>query len=441
MTVPSISNLQPPPPPYSQTDNNPTSIHQLGLNGSVQDQGHQIQSHAQSQVQAQVQAQGLELVSAAETLSLFTRNTTPPSDAETVAMDDASPPSVILPPIQHQRHPIVSTVSMVARHPIVMNAVKYYETSKRNYPSFNYAAGIVESAAIPVVNNIEAKLNTRHQTRQASAVSSTDITPTNSNFGDYKIQHDGNLLQKKRRFSTSSQTTNISSYSSIDTRKRLQFCINILKLANTNINSKVEFLQEKINETEIAVKEEREKLNSQKSNDSNSTTTDQATQKTKTEIIGTVKKIIHLISNFRPSSLGDTTTSNGLSPVSSNGSQSNSDFELKNAIRDIIMSLPQSLQHQQQQQQQQQQGSSRNSQDDVIFKFAKESLVMISKLTQIFTEKLDQVEHWVNGDEEQNLQLQLQLQLPEGLEKQQEDEKEEENLAAETKRMKLDGSV
>ena len=150
---------------------------------------------------------------------------------------------------------------MVARHPIVMNAVKYYETSKRNYPSFNYAAGIVESAAIPVVNNIEAKLNTRHQTRQASAVSSTDITPTNSNFGDYKIQHDGkNLLQKKRRFSASSQTTNISSYSSIDTKKRLQFCINILKLANTNISSKVEFLQEKIDETEIAVKEEREKL-------------------------------------------------------------------------------------------------------------------------------------------------------------------------------------
>ena len=66
---------------------------------------------------------------------------------------------------------------------------------------------------------------------------------------------------------------------------------------------------------------------------------------------------------------------------------------------------------------------------------------MISKLTQIFTEKLDQVEHWVNGDEEQEQKLQLQLQLPEGLEKQQEDEREEENLAAETKRMKLDGSV
>ena len=126
---------------------------------------------------------------------------------------------------------------------------------------------------------------------------------------------------------------------------------------------------------------------------------------------------------------------NGLSPVSSNGSQSNQDFELKNAIRDIIMSLPQSLQ------QQQQLGSPSNSQDDVIFKFAKESLVMISKLTQIFTEKLDQVEHWVNGDEEQEQKLQLQLQLPEGLEKQQEDEREEENLAAETKRMKLDGSV
>ena len=433
MTAPSISNQQLPPPPYSKTDNLPTSNYQLSLNGSVQGQD--------QQVQAQVQGQAPELVSAAETLTLLTRNATPPSDADTVAMDDAQSP-VILPPIhpQHQRHPIVSTVSMVARHPIMMNAVKYYETSKRNYPSFNYAAGIVESAAIPVVNNIEAKLNTRHQTRQASAVSSTDITPTNSNFGDYKIQHDGkNQLQKKRRFSASSQTSNISSYSSIDTKKRLQFCINILKLANTNISSKVEFLQEKINETEIAVKEEREKLIAQKSHDSNSTnTTEQATQKTKTEIVGTVKKIIHLISNLRPSSLGDTSVTNGLSPVSSNGSQSNQDFELKNAIKDIIMSLPQSLQ---QQQQLQQLGSPTNSQDDVIFKFAKESLVMISKLTQIFTEKLDQVEHWVNGDEEQEQKLQLQLQLPEGLEKQQEDEREEENLAAETKRMKLDGSV
>ena len=61
---------------------------------------------------------------------------------------------------------------------------------------------------------------------------------------------------------------------------------------------------------------------------------------------------------------------NGLSPVSSNGSQSNQDFELKNAIRDIIMSLPQSLQ----QQQLQQLGPPSNSQDDVIFKFAKNHL-------------------------------------------------------------------
>ena len=99
--------------------------------------------------QVQAQGTGTGLVSAAETLTLLTRNATPPSDADTVAMDDAQSP-VILPPPTTQRHPIVSTVSMVARHPIVMNAVKYYETSKRNYPSFNYAAGIVESAAIPL---------------------------------------------------------------------------------------------------------------------------------------------------------------------------------------------------------------------------------------------------------------------------------------------------
>lgn len=152
-------------------------------------------------------------------------------------------------------------------------------------------------------------------------------------------------------------------------------------------------------------------------------------------------KIIHLISNFRPSSLGDT-SNNSLTPVSSNNSSqtthsatanaNNQDLELKNAIRDIILHLPQSLQ----QQNQQSAAGTASSQDDVIFKFAKESLVMISRLTQIFTEKLDQVETWVNGEEGEQPKEQEQTKLEQKLK----DDEEEEHLAAETKRMKIDES-
>lgn len=442
-----------PPPPYSKRDGNPikpTDVSHL-IHPDLPPPPPLNQASQQNEQ---------DLVTAAQALTLLTKNATPPSDTDTIVTDPQSPLSIhshSIPqspngitatttttvtnqmgavqqldhiPGAQQRHPFVSTVSMVAKHPIVLNAVKYYENSKRNYPSFNYAAGIVESAAIPVVNNIEAKLNTRYQTRQASVVSSSnDITPTNSLAGDYKIQSN---LQKKRRFSNSSQST---TYSSIDTKKRLQFCINILKLANANISSKVDFLRQKINETEIAVKEEREKLNAQKSNEVDTT------QKAKTEIVGTVKKIIHLISNFRPSSLGDT-SNNSLTPVSSNNSSqtthsatsnaNNQDLELKNAIRDIILHLPQSLQ----QQNQQSAAGTASSQDDVIFKFAKESLVMISRLTQIFTEKLDQVETWVNGEEGEQPKEQEQTKLEQKLK----DDEEEEHLAAETKRMKIDES-
>ena len=47
MTAPSISNQQLPPPPYSKTDNLPTSNYQLSLNGSVQGQDQQVQAQVQ----------------------------------------------------------------------------------------------------------------------------------------------------------------------------------------------------------------------------------------------------------------------------------------------------------------------------------------------------------------------------------------------------------
>ncbi|EGW33282.1 uncharacterized protein SPAPADRAFT_60616, partial [Spathaspora passalidarum NRRL Y-27907] len=319
------------------------------------------------------------LVSAAEALTRLTRSATPSSDADTIVSESLPSPTPQPPQLQH---PLVSTVSMVAQHPLVKGAVKYYETSKRNCPPLNYAAGIFEKAAIPMVNKIEVNLNNRHQTKQAlhSASSSADITPSISiDTFDNK--------QKKRRLTNDDKPPQVS-----DNKKRLQFCLHVLRLANDTINSKVNYLQEKVVETEMAVKEEREKIQ-QNENDED---VDTKTQKTKTEIVTTVKKIIRLISNFRPSTL----STDSLTPVSSNTSTSSSvqlqNYELKTAIRDIILSLPTSLQ----QPGTTTPGGTTQQSNDRIIVFAKESLEMISKLTNVFNDQLSKAESWVNGEEE-----------------------------------------
>ncbi|RLV95775.1 hypothetical protein JA1_000685 [Spathaspora sp. JA1] len=330
------------------------------------------------------------LVSAAEALTRLTRSATPSSDGDTVVSAPASP---FVGP--QQQHPLVSTVSMVAQHPLVKGAVKYYETSKRNYPSFNYAAGIVEKAAIPVVNKIEVNLNNRHQTKKAAAAmslsnsSSNDITPFVSNDNNFDNK------QKKRRLTNDDKIPSVS-----DNKKRLQFCLHVLRLANDTINSKVNYLQEKVTETEIAVKQEREKI---QLNEEDIAT---KTQKTKTEIVTTVKKIIRLISNFRPSTL----STDSLTPVPSNGSATSSvqlqNFELKTAIRDIILSLPTSLQ----QPGTITPGGTTQQSNDRIIVFAKESLEMISKLTMVFNDQLSKAESWVIGEDGEEINQEKDLE-------------------------------
>ncbi|KAG7665963.1 OPI1 [[Candida] subhashii] len=384
-----------------------------------------------------------EDLAAAEALTQLVRNPTPPSDGDMIgyaSSADGSPlnTSLPLPPIQlppPQQHPLVSTVSMVAQHPLVKNAVRYYETSKRNYPTFNYAAGIVEKAALPVVNKIEVNLNTRHQSKQASSGSVRSSSISSSNELTPIVSDDGDHKQRKRRLGRGDEETNGKS----DTKKRIQFCLHVLRLANDNINNKIQFLQEKVTETEIAVKEEREKLQ-QSSQQQQQTENQFEAQKTKNEIVTTVKKIIHLISNFRPSSL----STDSLTPIPSNGSTAstattNQEYELKTAIRDIILHLPNALQ----QTGATSPGGTQHVANDRVLIFAKESLEMISKLTQVFHEQLSKAENWVSGEE----QLQQQQQQQEAAYDTDDDMRststrcssaEPEGITKATKRMKLD---
>lgn len=288
---------------------------------------------------------------AAEALTQLTKSTSAPS----TPLSNLS--------IEDSQHPLVTKVNQVSKHPLVTGAFKYYADSKRNYPHFNYAAELVERATLPVMAKIEDGLNYRHIQRK-----------------------------KKRKIKGNK----------VETRKRLQFCLHILRLANDQINSQVRGLQQKMNERETMQPEQQgnyslfmlqtptptesasydtavntpQTPSSQPSEQVPENQTSLETQQTKTEIITTVKKIIHVISNFKASSL-------------TVDSVANESSELKSTIRDIILKLPSQIQ---------QTANSNNltSQEtnDKIFLFAKESLDMIQRLTVVFNDQLQKVEDW-----------------------------------------------
>lgn len=333
-----------------------------------------------------------DLVSAAEALTQLTKSMTPPPAS--LSYNQLPPPtrslhSGVTSPISslsindhhNHEHPLVTKVNKVSKHPIVTNAFTYYEEQKRKYASFNYAAEIVEKAAIPVVNKIELNLNNRYQAKQS------------------KLEEKS--VKKRRKLS---KKRSCSIYKKNETKKRLQFCLHILKLANDNINSKVFNLQERMLNIE---KEKRLKNEEVKQDKPDNKPNNEVAQQTKTEIITTVKKIIHLISNFKPSSLNTSQTTSemdqDLDNISINSNNPNN-LELKSTIRDIILKLPITIQ-----QTAITNSTSAQQANDKIFVFAKESLDMIGKLTNVFNEQLEKAENWVNGDESDNLNLSRQL--------------------------------
>lgn len=335
---------------------------------------------------------------------------------------------------QGLQHPFVKHVNRVSKHPLVTNAVKYYENSKRNYGAFNYAAGIVEKAAIPMVNKIELNLNNRHarelkkrERADKNALvracrtdkKNAEAGGANSEINDtqdpekspaFEIQR-----QKKRRLSASEDVNqNINKRVTLETKKRLQFCLYLLRLANERINNKVNLLQLQITEKE---KESREQASQNNAADTASEANSNDLSRnpeaeTKTEIITTVKKIINVISNFRPSSLRTTP----LSPVNSEPDVelSQENLQFRSTIRNIILKLPSAIQ------QTASNNTPANQTNDKFILFAKESLDMITCLSNVFNDQLEKAERWVTGEDAPELSL-----------KSEEDSSSEEHLSTE----------
>lgn len=358
----------PNPPAYSEK---PLLQDQPVLAVKTDPQTTQTQATAQAEPQQQIQQGDERLVTAAEVLTQLAHSPTPSNSSPGSSIGS---PSIARAELDSQQHPIVQLVSAVSRLPIVTNAVKYYENSKRNYSSFNYAAEFVERAAMPVFNKIEVNLNSIHQARLEER------------------------RRKKRRVDSLGRSNN-------EIKKRLKFCLHILKLANDNINNKVSGLQQAIQDHEeesrnkqlsTPVSDEKAEELSQTHHevadlDSSLSTTalnqaPQDAQETKTEIVATVKKIIHVISNFRPSALASEKSAE-LGPEAEE--KMSEDVKLKSTIREIILNLPQQIQ----------QNSSPQTNDKIIV-FAKESLNMIGKLTTVLNDQLQKAETWVDGGEQ-----------------------------------------
>lgn len=319
---------------------------------------------------------------------------------------------------QGLQHPFVKHVNRVSKHPLVTNAVKYYENSKRNYGAFNYAAGIVEKAAIPMVNKIELNLNNRHarelkkreRAGKDALVRAFRTDKKNSETGGANSDLDDqdpeknpafeSQRQKKRRLSASEDVNqNINKRVTLETKKRLQFCLHLLRLANERINNKVNLLQLQITEKE---KESREQASQNSATDAaGEANSDDLSHnpeaETKTEIITTVKKIINVISNFRPSSLRTTP----LSPVNSEPDveQSQENLQFRSTIRNIILKLPSAIQ------QTASNNTPANQTNDKFILFAKESLDMITCLSNVFNDQLEKAERWVAGEDAPELSL------------------------------------
>lgn len=314
---------------------------------------------------------------------------------------------------QHPQHPLVNRVARATHHPLVTNAVRYYELSKRNYAPFNYAAVKIEQVAKPVVVKIEDNLNSRHQAsieRKEAAGQRLAQTVAAENMNDLDTK------KRKRSF------VDVHDPSLAETRKRIQFCLHMLRAANDQINSKVGVLQQKMTDRHrkgqgrrvveadkpdsSAISESARSSFSDSQDDARSHTSQgaevhaEAAQQTKTEIITTVKKIIHLISDFRPLALSPHAVEPYDSAQVPPTRQAQRVRDLKRAIREIIFHLPFNVQ-------QKSIGSDPSplsihksaTTNDRILVFAQESLDMITKLTTVFNEQLDKAENWVAGEE------------------------------------------
>lgn len=195
-------------------------------------------------------------------------------------------------------------------HPIVNSAVNVYKSNK---PALKYGVNMVEKAAQPMVTIIgETREEWRRKRRLSKAnemfpdEAKVDIPPSSSLLPSTKRQK---LPSISEALSLGNRNLNELSFQmSIESKKRLQACLQLLMLANKQLSTKVEHLQHLLKEQERIVEHRRRSETDVVRDEDGDVYHDASesistTDEIKHEIIGTVKKIVSFISKYGGNSL------------------------------------------------------------------------------------------------------------------------------------------
>ncbi|CCH46002.1 Transcriptional repressor OPI1 [Wickerhamomyces ciferrii] len=277
----------------------------------------------------------------------------------------------------------------IKSHPLYNSALRAYRINK---PTIKYGVEMMEKAAIPMVNIMEqTRLEWKRKKRLKRA---------NSMFPD-----EAKFLPKNsslRLNSNSSATTNLPSISealslsninfnefslnlSIESKKRIATCLQLLMLANKQLSSKIQHLQDLISkERELFTK-------NQENNDEllpDDSSNDNAIQ-IKQEIVTTIKKVVSLISKYAGNSLPEPARSN---------------------VRQTLLRLPTKWASSTTTDPLNQPPSTSTTNSSSFFNtngkvliLANESLEMVSSIMNVFDETLNKAELWVKQKQQKQL--------------------------------------
>ncbi|KAH3667540.1 hypothetical protein WICMUC_005327 [Wickerhamomyces mucosus] len=255
----------------------------------------------------------------------------------------------------------------VKSYPFVNNAVKVYKSNKQ------YGVEMMERATQPMVNIIE---QTSSQWKRQRRLNKTSSMFPDYYYEDEEDDDDEDLQEQKRQKHLPSITEaltisnkNLNGFSnsiSIESNKRLNTCLQLLKLANKQISNKIVKLQDIISKEQDKDHDpdENEEIYHDAIDDNLN-----SSKQIKEEIIITVKKVVKFLSQYSGDLLPEPARSN---------------------VRETILRLPKTLQ------------SSTsltrniNSNNGKVLNLANESLDMVSSIINQFDESLNRAELWIN---------------------------------------------
>ncbi|SCU97437.1 LAMI_0F10088g1_1 [Lachancea mirantina] len=207
----------------------------------------------------------------------------------------------------------------VRSNSIINNAVRVYEQSKSQYPSFRKGAEIMERKALfPMVRRIEKTSNkwkSREKHGRDDEICSGSEKETEDEDDGSTILDDrtyGVRVSKRQKISRAiaKSKDSFKEYKlnmSIESKKRLITCLHLLKLANTQLSNRVNSLQDLVVKEQRLLRHKSANPEDEESDDEEyydaSDNLNEQSKVIKTEVVGTVKKVYSLVSKFAGNSL------------------------------------------------------------------------------------------------------------------------------------------